>query len=151
MIYRESMLPIEARFLRMLKTLLAANPDFTQLSVAEIERIQDAELRKTEKGSHAGGALRPIDLEGFRAGVRGRPYKALIQHHLKKQNDVQRMTGLRGTLSMFPVALHKQVESYADRWKSRAYDKAFWQRDCADVFDEMIRDARSVLESADYP
>lgn len=95
--------------------------------------------------------MQPIDMNQFRTGVKGKPYKALIQHHLKKQNDNDRNLGILGTIEMIPLEIHQALEDYIDRWNLRGYDKHFWITDCADVFDEMIQDARAVLQYSGMP
>ena len=91
--------------------------------------------------------MQPTNLDQFRAGIRGRPYKALVQHHLKKQNQGNRIDGLYATIDLILPELHPALENYIDRWNERAYDRSFWQRDCANVFDDMIEEARALLRS----
>lgn len=40
---------------------------------------------------------------------------------------------------------------FIDRWNVRVYDRAFWDADCAPVFDEIVEDARTVLRTRGLP
>jgi hypothetical protein len=46
---------------------------------------------------------------------------------------------------MLPEPAQGLAEGFIDRWNTRAYDKKFWQKDTAAVFDEIMDDARTVL------
>jgi len=81
----------------------------------------------------------------LRAQFAGSCFCELVQHHLRRQSQDQRMQGIRGTTEMLPEEARAFVEGFIDRWNIHAYDQGFWQRDTASVFDEIIGDARSVL------
>jgi len=89
--------------------------------------------------------LKPINLSELRAGFTGRPFSELINHHLNRQSQDQRIQGINGTIAMLPEEARGLVEGFIDRWNLRAYDRAFCQTDTASVFDEITEDAKNVL------
>ena len=89
--------------------------------------------------------LKPINLSELRAGFAGRPFSKVINHHLNRQSQDQRIQGINGTITMLPEEARGLVEGFIDRWNLRAYDRAFWQTDTASVFDEITEDAKNVL------
>jgi hypothetical protein len=86
-----------------------------------------------------------IDLSELRAGFEGRPFCQLIDHHLNRQSQDQRIQGINGTVAMLPEQARELVEGFIDRWNVRAYNQALWQMDTASVFDEITEDAKAVL------
>jgi hypothetical protein len=86
-----------------------------------------------------------VNLSELRAGFEGRPFCQLIDHHLNRQNQDQRIQGINGTIAMLPDEARGLVEGFIDRWNLRAYDKSFWQTDTASMFDEITQDAKNVL------
>lgn len=86
-----------------------------------------------------------VNLSELRAGFEGRPFSRLIDHHLNRQSQDQRIQGINGTVAMLPEDTRGLVEGFIDRWNLRAYDRAFWQTDTASVFDEMTEDAKKVF------
>jgi hypothetical protein len=89
--------------------------------------------------------LKPINLSELRAGFAGRPFSQLINHHLNRQSQGQRIQGINGSIAMLPEEARGLVEAFIDRWNLRAYDRAFWQTNTASVFDEITEDAKNVL------
>ncbi len=89
--------------------------------------------------------LKPIDLSELRAGFAGRPFSKLINHHLNRQSQDQRIQAINGTIAMLPEEARGLVEGFIDRWNLRAYDRGFWQTDTASVFDDITGDAKNVL------
>lgn len=91
--------------------------------------------------------MKPVNLAELRTQYSGSRFCQLVQHHVRRQSQGQRMQGIQGTVAMLPEAARSLAEGFIDRWNARVYDPHFWQRDTASVFDEIIDDARSVLRS----
>ncbi len=89
-----------------------------------------------------------VDLDQLRAQYSGSRYAQLVERHLYRQTPAQRMAGVAGTVRLLPAPIQPLVEGFIDRWNERAYDAAFWSRDTAAVFDEIIADGRRLLASA---
>ena len=89
--------------------------------------------------------MQAINLKEIRHGFQGRPLCKLVQHHLLRQNQEERIRAIQGSIEMLPDETKPLVEQFIDRWNVRAYEKDFWQMDTASVFDAIIKDARSVL------
>jgi hypothetical protein len=89
--------------------------------------------------------MKPVNLAELRAQFEGTRFCQLVQHHLRRQTQDQRIHGIQGTIALLPEAARGVAEGFIDRWNTRAYDEAFWQRDTGSVFDEIINDARDVL------
>ncbi|WP_165797295.1 hypothetical protein [Solimonas fluminis] len=87
----------------------------------------------------------PINLTELRNQFSGKRFCELIQHHLARQNQRERVAGLQGTIAILPEAVRGLSEGFIDRWNGRVYNQDFWQQDTADVFDEIIADARRLL------
>jgi len=86
-----------------------------------------------------------INLSELRAGFEDKPFSQLIEHHLNRQSQDQRIQGINGTIAMLPEEARGLVEGFIDRWNLRAYDRAFWKTDTASVFDDITEDAKNVL------
>jgi len=89
--------------------------------------------------------MEPVNLAELRAQFRGSRFCQLVQRHLRRQSQEQRILGILGTVALLPEVARGFVEGFIDRWNTRVYGEAFWQRDTASVFDEIIEDARAVL------
>lgn len=89
--------------------------------------------------------MKPVNLSELRAGFAGRRFCQLVRHHLRRQSQDERSLAIRGTVAQLPESARDLAEEFIDRWNVRLYDRDFWQRDAADVLDEIIEDARSVL------
>lgn len=89
--------------------------------------------------------VKPINLPELKAQFAGTRFYELVKHHLGLKSQRERVNGLQGTIAQLPEAARSLAEQFIDRWNTRAYDRDFWQQDTADVFDDVIADARSVL------
>jgi hypothetical protein len=87
----------------------------------------------------------PVNLTDLRAQFKGTRFCQLVQHHLRRQSQTQRIHGIQGTMALLPEKARGLDEGFIDRWKTRVYSEGFWQRDTASVLDEIINDAREVL------
>lgn len=86
-----------------------------------------------------------VNLAELRAQFTGTRFCQLVQHHLRRQSQSERTQGVLRTIASLPETARTLAEEFIDRWNTRIYDRDFWQRDTADVFDEIIADARNVL------
>lgn len=86
-----------------------------------------------------------VNLTEMRTQFAGTHFSQLVQHHLRRQSQRERTQGVHATIVLLPEAARELAEGFIDRWNTRVYDQDFWQRDTADVFDEIIADARNVL------
>jgi hypothetical protein len=89
--------------------------------------------------------MRSINLPELRAQFVGTPFCDLVQHHLRRQSQHNRIQGLQGTIALLPESARSLAEGFIDRWNAKVYDREFWQRDTSDVFDDIVADARTVL------
>ncbi len=85
-----------------------------------------------------------IDLAELERGFTGRPYSALIQHHLRSQEHDVRLTALKGHMDLIPLALQSDMGRLTDRWDARALEPEFWKSDCGEVLTAMVEDARGL-------
>ena len=89
--------------------------------------------------------MRSINLPELRAQFAGTRFCELVQHHLRRQSEHERIHGLQGTIALLPEAARDLAEEFIDRWNAHAFDRGFWQRDTSDVFDDIVADARTIL------
>jgi len=92
--------------------------------------------------------MEKIDLAKLKVGFQEKPFNQLVKHHLKKQNTRQLFEGALGTKAMLPASAQPLCEGFIDRWNERVYDREFWHLDTAQVFSNIIEDARLLLETA---
>lgn len=106
-----------------------------------------AEVKRSHMNDYAlnRNQMKPVNLAELRDQFRGTRFYQLVQHHLRQQSQRERIHGFHGTVDLLPESTRNLVEEFIDRWNTRAYNRDFWQRDTADVFDEIINDARSIL------
>jgi len=91
--------------------------------------------------------MEPIDLAELRNGFRGRRYAQLVEHHVRKLDKERLLRGVGGTLELLPEPARPLIIEATDDWNKRIPDAAFWRRDCASVFDEIIEDMTARLAS----
>lgn len=106
-----------------------------------IKRILLCVVRHLGKGDR----MKPVNSAELRVQFTGTRFCQFVQHLLRRQSQSERTQGVFGIIALLPEAARTLAEEFIDRWNTRAYDRDFWQRDTADVFDEIIDDARSVL------
>lgn len=92
------------------------------------------------------GEKKAVNIPELRAQFSGRRFCQLIEHHLRRQSQRQRIQGIKGTVNLLPEKARHLPEGFIDRWNTRIYDQEFWQRDTSAVFDEIIDDARLALQ-----
>lgn len=91
--------------------------------------------------------MRAIDLAQLRKQYEGTRYAEFVQHHLNRQDNQQRLAGIRGTIGLLPEPLRPSVEGFIDHWNTKAQDESFWQSDTARVLDEVVTDGRRLADS----
>jgi hypothetical protein len=89
--------------------------------------------------------MRAIDISSLRNGFKGTQFRELVAHHLRRQSQRERARALQGTIALLPEKFRSIPEGFIDRWNARIHDPALWERDTADVFDEITADARNAL------
>src|SRR5215207_8180219 len=92
--------------------------------------------------------LTPVDLAAFRAGIAGRRYAELIQHHIRRSTERQIVAGIVGTEDLLPPEVQALDEAFVGRWNERIHDADFWRTDCAVVLDAIVADAHATLAVA---
>lgn len=90
-------------------------------------------------------SMKSINLPELRAQFAGMRFSELVQHHLRRQSQHERVERLQGTIALLPEVARGVAERFIDRWNTHAYDEGFWQRDTSGVFDDIIADARTAL------
>lgn len=90
--------------------------------------------------------MKAVNLCLLREQYRGTRFCQLVQHHLRRQSQNQRIQGLKGLVAMLPESARGLVEEFIDRWNCRIYEHDFWQQDTAAAFDEILDDARNHLK-----
>lgn len=89
--------------------------------------------------------MKSVDLDKLRIQFKGKQFSELVLYHIRRQNQTNRIKGILGTVALLPEAARDLVEGFIDRWNTRVYDQEFWRKDTADVFEEIIEDARNIL------
>ncbi len=76
-----------------------------------------------------------------------KPYRELIQHHLKRQSTRQLQEGVMGTVEFLPEAAQQHVTEFIDAANERlAYDQHFWMHaDVKTAFGYIIQEANMTL------
>ena len=76
-----------------------------------------------------------------------KPYRELIQHHLKRQSTRQLQEGVAGTVEFLPAAAQGHVIEFIDAVNERmAYDQHFWKHaDVKTAFGYVIQEAIKTL------
>lgn len=91
--------------------------------------------------------LARIDLEQLRLQFRGSRYADLVAHHIKRQRQREIYHGILGTIELLPGTLQSVTKIFVERWNTQAYDGMLWNRDTAEVFDEILDDAKKFAAS----
>jgi hypothetical protein len=58
--------------------------------------------------------LKPVNLAELRAQFKGTRFRELIQHHLNRQSQDQRIKGIQGTIAMLPERACDLAEAFID-------------------------------------
>ena len=86
-------------------------------------------------------------LSEFMEGAGHRPYRELIQHHIKKQSASKLQQAVLGEASLLPEELQSMVMDYIDKTNSRlSYDQNFWANaSCRQAFEQIMEIAINFL------
>jgi hypothetical protein len=96
-------------------------------------------------------------LTEFLREVGDRPYRELVQHHIRKTGTRKLKQAVLGESQSLPQQLQVRIIDYIDETNARfAYDQAFWaQATCRHAFEQIIDAAihvlplRGIIESID--
>jgi len=88
------------------------------------------------------------ELSEFLRSAGPKPYRDLIQHHLKRQSTAQLQLGACGTVELLPDDAQKHIIEFIDAINERmAYDRRFWQHaDVKTAFAFIIQEAIKTLD-----
>jgi len=86
-------------------------------------------------------------LSEFIEGAADKPYRKLIQHHMKKQSISKLQETIFGEISLLPEELQLMVMDYIDETNSKlGYDQDFWKNaSCREAFKKIIEIAVDIL------
>jgi hypothetical protein len=96
-------------------------------------------------------AVRTVSFDEFRDKVRGTTYRELIEYHLRSHPPEEVRQALREVLGVLPEEGTAVASELASRWSERLSDGEIWERDCAEVAEEIAGEARRRLEDRDAP
>lgn len=96
-------------------------------------------------------AVRTVSFGEFREKVRGTSYRELIEYHLRRHPAEEVQEALREVLRVLPEEGNEVAAELASSWSERLGEEDLWDRDCADVAEEITREARELLEVRGAP
>lgn len=87
----------------------------------------------------------------FLKGASDRPYRELIQYHIKRTSTQDLLKAGAGETSMLSRNLQEHIINYIDATNLRfGYDQSFWgSATCREAFEEIIKVAIAVLPISD--
>jgi len=84
-----------------------------------------------------------MNLDAVKNQFQGRKFGELVLHHLKSQSQNDIIAALQGTVQLLPDLFQEgEIERLIDDCNAKAYEKTFWQTDCADEFSYIIELAK---------
>jgi hypothetical protein len=84
-----------------------------------------------------------MNLETLKNQFQGRKFGELVLHHLKSQSHNDISVALQGTFHLLPDFFRmNEMEKLIDEFNAKIYEESFWQTDCADQFDNIIKIAK---------
>ncbi len=86
-------------------------------------------------------------LSDFLARTSHRPYRELVQHHVRKQSTSQLMAGATGTVELLPKDAQRLTIEFIDALNEKlAHDERFWRHaDVKTAFGKIIQIAIGFL------
>jgi len=83
----------------------------------------------------------------FLDGAGNKPYRELIQHHIRKQSMAELRKAVLGESSLLPKELQPMIMNYVDVTNERfSYDQTFWRTaNCRQAFEQIIQIAIDFL------
>lgn len=90
-------------------------------------------------------------LSEFIEGTADRPYRELIQYHIKRQSTAKLQQAVLGEAALLPEELQQLVVDYIDKTNSQlAYNRDFWANaSCRHAFEKIIEIAINFLPIQD--
>lgn len=87
----------------------------------------------------------------FLNGASERPYRELIQYHIKRTPSQDLRKAVLGETSMLPRKLQADIINYIDATNLRfSYDQSFWRKaTCREAFEKIIKVAIAALPISD--
>ena len=87
-----------------------------------------------------------INLDELRKGFSGKKFRELLRYHMHRQKPEKIALGIKGTINMLNSLEAKVGERIIDYFNALAYSQEFWERDCGEVFNEIISMAREEIK-----
>jgi hypothetical protein len=86
-------------------------------------------------------------LSEFLEGAGNKPYRELIEQHIKKQSISKLQQAVLGETSMLPKELRPLIMDYIDETNLRfSYDQDFWEKtNCRQAFEQIMAIALNFL------
>ena len=77
----------------------------------------------------------------FLDGAGNKPYRELIQHHIRKQSTAELQKAVIGESSLLPEELQPMIMDYIDMTNERfSYNQIFWSTaNCRQAFEQIIQ------------
>lgn len=97
------------------------------------------------------GGVRSVSFRAFRERIRGRPYRQLMAFHLRRHDPEQLRTGRNAALTALPPQARVLARELSEEWSRALEDPSVWERDTAEVLDEIVDEARDGLEARGVP
>lgn len=87
----------------------------------------------------------------FLNGASEKPYRQLVQYHIKKTPSQELQKAVLGETGMLPGNLQADIINYIDATNLQfGYDRSFWERaTCREAFEEIIKVAIATLPISD--
>ncbi len=86
-----------------------------------------------------------LNLQEFETGLKGKPFYKLVQHHLRRQRQDDRIRAKQETIELLPSEVQPAIGQFMEGWNARMRDRDFWHTDAASVFSGITRDAKGFL------
>jgi hypothetical protein len=90
-------------------------------------------------------------LAEFLDSAADKPYRQLVEHHIRRQSTEQIVAGLQGEVELLPAALRPYVETFIDVVNDDiGYDRAFWaSASCGEAAEAISHAAAQVIPAAE--
>lgn len=92
-------------------------------------------------------AVRTVSFGEFLEKVQGTSYRELIEYHVRSHPAREVREALREVLRVLPEEADAVASELASRWSDRLSQEELWERDCAEVAEEIAGEARRGLEA----
>jgi len=95
--------------------------------------------------------VRTVGLQDFRQRLRGRPFRWLIEYHLRHHDASQVEAASNASLASLPGKARPAALDLVEAHLDGLEESALWERDAGRVIGRMEREARSRLEERRIP